>query len=78
MGGEIEISLASMIFVPRSVMGTQTGNVQDLRDVIALAESGKLKPIPIERLAADEANTALQRLKDGKATGRLVLEHTDA
>ena len=77
-GGELEVSLAGMIFTARAVLGTQTGNVQDLKDVVALARSGKLKPIPVEHMDADQANEALLRLHDGKVTGRLVLERAEA
>lgn len=77
-GGELDVSLAGMIFVPRSVIGTQTGTLQDLKDVVALAQSGKLKPIPVEHLPADDANEALLRLNAGKVTGRIVLERPDA
>ena len=45
-GGELVISLAGFIFKPRTVQGSATGNPQDLRDVVALANAGKLKPIP--------------------------------
>jgi alcohol dehydrogenase/propanol-preferring alcohol dehydrogenase len=75
-GGELELSLAGMIFLARSVIGTQTGSLQDLKDVVALAQSGKLKPIPIDRMDSDDANEALLRLKSGQVTGRLVLENS--
>ena len=39
-----------------------TGSPQDLREVMALAQSGKLAPLPVERVAKDEANEALARL----------------
>jgi alcohol dehydrogenase/propanol-preferring alcohol dehydrogenase len=74
-GGEMEISLAGMIFVPRSIMGTQTGTVQDLKDVVALAQSGKLKAIPVDRMPIDLANEGLIKLKNGNVIGRLILEH---
>lgn len=77
-GGELNISLAGMIFLPRSIMGTAMGSIQDLKEVVALARSGKLKPIPIERMHIDQANEALMRLHDGKVTGRIVLEHGPA
>jgi alcohol dehydrogenase/propanol-preferring alcohol dehydrogenase len=77
-GGTLEISLATMIFRPRSVVGSKTGTIQDLRDVIALAQSGRLKPIPIECVAFDEANDAMVRLESGRVTGRVVLEHPAA
>jgi propanol-preferring alcohol dehydrogenase len=77
-GGELEISLVGMISVPRYVMGTQTGTLQDLKDLVALASSGKLKPIPIEHMASDKANEALMRLYDRRVIGRLVLNYTTA
>ncbi|WP_203075711.1 alcohol dehydrogenase [Falsiroseomonas ponticola] len=74
MGGEMPLSLASMIFRPRSILGSATGSPQDLREVIALAQSGRLAPIPITRMPRSRANEALQLLHDGKVTGRIVLE----
>jgi propanol-preferring alcohol dehydrogenase len=72
-GGEITLSLSGMVFRGLSVEGSLTGSPQDLRDVVALAQSGKLAPLPVERLPKDEANAALARLHDGTVTGRLVL-----
>ena len=76
-GGELELSLAGMIFTARDVAGTQTGSLQDLRDVVELARSGKLRPIPVECMPMDRANDALQKLDAGQATGRIVLEAAD-
>jgi alcohol dehydrogenase/propanol-preferring alcohol dehydrogenase len=72
-GGDFPLSLASLIFRPRTIQGSATGSPQDLRDVVALAQSGKLAPIPIERLPKDQVNEALDMLKSGNVTGRLVL-----
>jgi len=72
-GGELVLSLAGMIFRPRSVMGSMTGNPQDLRDVVALAKSGKLKSLPITRMPKDQANAAITALNEGRARGRIVL-----
>lgn len=72
-GGELMVSLAGMIFRPRSVIGSMTGNPQDLRDVAALARSGKLKALPITRMPKDQANEAVYMLNEGRARGRIVL-----
>ena len=72
-GGELVISLAAMIFRPRTILGTATGSPQDLRDVVALAQSGKLKPIPLTLLPKAQANEALHMLEDGQVRGRIVL-----
>lgn len=72
-GGELMVSLAGMIFRPRAVMGSMTGNPQDLRDVAELARSGRLKPLPITRMEKDRANEAVYMLNEGRAKGRIVL-----
>jgi propanol-preferring alcohol dehydrogenase len=72
-GGELVLSLASMIFRPRAVQGSATGNPQDLREVVELARSGKLKPIPVQTMPKDQANEALHLLHEGHVQGRLVL-----
>ena len=72
-GGQLTLSLAGMVFKPRTVQGSVTGNPQDLRDVVALARSGKLAPIPLTLMAPNEVNAALTRLHDGKVSGRIVL-----
>jgi alcohol dehydrogenase/propanol-preferring alcohol dehydrogenase len=63
-----------MIFRPRSIIGTITGSRQDLRDVVALAQAGKLAPVPVTRMPKDAANAALELLKSGNVVGRIVLE----
>jgi propanol-preferring alcohol dehydrogenase len=73
-GGDFNLSLASMIFRPRSIIGTITGSRADLRAVVALAQSGKLPPVPVTRMPKDSANEALELLKTGNVVGRLVLE----
>jgi alcohol dehydrogenase/propanol-preferring alcohol dehydrogenase len=72
-GGELTVSLSGMVFRGLTVQGSLTGSPQDLRDVVALAESGRLKPLPVERLPKHAANTAMARLEAGTVTGRLVL-----
>lgn len=74
MGGELRLSLAGMIFRPRAILGSATGTLADLHEVVALARSGRLAPIPLERLPREAANEALARLREGRAAGRIVLE----
>lgn len=74
MGGELRLSLAGMIFRPRAILGSATGSLADLHDVVALARSGRLAPIPLERMPRESANEALARLREGRSRGRIVLE----
>ena len=77
-GGEMPLSLASLIFRPRVIIGTVTGRRQELRDVIALAQAGKFVPFPVTLMPKDSANEALSRLAEGKVIGRIVLEDQTA
>ena len=77
-GGELPLSLASLIFRPRVIMGTITGRRQELREVIALAQSGKFVPFPVTLMPKDSANEALALLAAGQVVGRIVLEDCQA
>lgn len=72
-GGEITLSLATMVFRIYSVVGTNTGSLKDLRAVVKLAQDGKLKPTPVTLCPKDHANEAMLELKAGHVTGRTVL-----
>ena len=73
-GGDLNLSLAGMIFRGLTVQGSIVGTLQDLRDVVALAQAGKLKPVPTTNLPKAAANQALDTLRAGKAIGRIILE----
>jgi propanol-preferring alcohol dehydrogenase len=77
-GGELDLSLVRMVAGARSIMGSNAGNLQDLKDLVALAQKGQVKPIPITRMPLDQANDALGKLHAGSVTGRIVLESADA
>lgn len=73
-GGELTLSLATMIFMGWRIEGNLTGTPDDLRAVLDLANSGKLAPTPIEHRPISGANAAMTDLKEGKVTGRAVLD----
>lgn len=73
-GGEIPLSLASLIFRPRTIIGTITGSRQELREVIALAQSGKFDAPRVTGMPKDSVNAALDLLERGQVIGRIVLE----
>ncbi|MCL8382917.1 MULTISPECIES: alcohol dehydrogenase [Xanthobacter] len=72
-GGELTLSLAGMIFRGISVHGTLMGSPQDLRDVIAMANDGRLAPTPITEIPKFNVMQAIRDLEHGSVTGRLVL-----
>jgi alcohol dehydrogenase/propanol-preferring alcohol dehydrogenase len=55
-----------------SIMGSYVGSPQELREVVALAQSGRLARTPTEVCPADQISTQLDRLKAGQVLGRMV------
>lgn len=73
MGGSIELSLVGNIFKGLTIYSNITGNLQDLREVVKLAKEKKLSPVAIQTLEWNSVNEAMDLLKKGKVTGRMVL-----
>jgi alcohol dehydrogenase, propanol-preferring len=74
-GGEINLSLVMLLFRAHTIAGNITGTPQHLRDVTQLARDGKLAPVPVTSVPWDQANEALEKLRQGKVTGRQILIH---
>jgi propanol-preferring alcohol dehydrogenase len=49
------------------------GNIRELREVLELAESGRLTPIPLEFAPLEQINEVYDRVKQGKVAGRAVI-----
>ena len=77
-GGEITLPLPPIAQRAIGIVGSYVGNLQELREVVALAQSGKLKPTPVETRPLREANRTLDELKAGKILGRVVLDVNEA
>jgi len=52
---------------------TLWGTIKELREVLALAESGRLSPIPLEFEPLDHINEVYARVKQGRVAGRVVI-----
>jgi propanol-preferring alcohol dehydrogenase len=52
---------------------TLWGTIKELREVVALAESGRLTPIPVETAALQDINRVYERVKRGEVQGRAVI-----
>lgn len=74
MGGELTMPIAMFALRPLSILGAFVGSLQQAREVLDLAGSGKIAPIPCEVKPLAQANEAIEQLKAGKVTGRLVLK----
>ena len=73
-GGELVHPLPPIAQRAIGIIGSYVGNLQELKEVVALAKKRKLKPLPVETRPAAEANAALEDLKAGRVVGRVVLD----
>src|SRR5436853_5518 len=75
-GGAHPISTVLFPFKMMTIEGSYVGTLEDLRELLALVQAGKVPPIPIETRPASEASAALSDLKNGgRVRGRVVLHH---
>ena len=73
-GGELTHPLPPIAQRAIGIVGSYVGSLQELKEVVALAKKGKIKPMPVETRPADQANSALEDLKAGRVVGRVVLD----
>ena len=72
-GGELKLNLVSMPTRAYKLIGSYTGSVNDLTNLISLAKRGIIKPVISNRFKLNQATEALTMLKDGKILGRGVI-----
>jgi alcohol dehydrogenase/propanol-preferring alcohol dehydrogenase len=73
-GGELMLALPIMAMRALTIQGSYVGNPKELRELVKLAQAGDLEALPVATIPQNQANEALNRLRDGKVTGRLVLK----
>jgi len=73
-GGEFTHPLPPIAQRAIGIIGSYVGNLQELKEVVALAKKRKLKAMPVATRPAAEAARALEDLKAGKVLGRVVLD----
>jgi D-arabinose 1-dehydrogenase-like Zn-dependent alcohol dehydrogenase len=73
-GGELVHPLPPIAQRAIGIVGSYVGSLQELKEVVALAKKGKIRPAPVETRPAEQANAALEDLKAGRVVGRVVLD----
>jgi alcohol dehydrogenase, propanol-preferring len=73
-GGELKLNLITMPTRAYRLIGSYTGSIADLIELVSLAERGVIKPIISNRFKLDQATEALTMLKEGKILGRGVIK----
>ena len=73
-GGELVHPLPPIAQRAIGIVGSYVGHLQELKELVALAKKGKLKPLPVSTRPGSEANAALEDLQAGRVIGRVVLD----
>jgi alcohol dehydrogenase, propanol-preferring len=72
-GGELKLNLVTMPTRAYNLIGSYTGSVTDLIELVSLAKRGVIRPIISNRFKLNQATEALKMLKEGKILGRGVI-----
>jgi alcohol dehydrogenase, propanol-preferring len=72
-GGELKLGLVTMPTRAYRLIGSYTGTIHDLIELVSLAKRGVIKPVVSNRFKLDQATEALTMLTKGKIIGRGVI-----
>ncbi|MGH9982326.1 MAG: alcohol dehydrogenase [Nitrososphaeraceae archaeon] len=72
-GGELKLSLISMPTKANKLIGSYTGTLTDMVELVSLAKREIIKPIVSDRFKLNQATEALSKLKQGKIIGRGII-----
>jgi D-arabinose 1-dehydrogenase-like Zn-dependent alcohol dehydrogenase len=72
-GGSAPWSLPLVPMKAAAIIGSYTGSLGELSELLALLKTGAIPPIPIATRPLDKATEALEDLKAGRVIGRVVL-----
>src|SRR5262245_14149987 len=72
-GGELKQPLVYFPLRAIGIRGSYVGSLPELRELVRLAQSGRLEPIKVIRRKLHEAHASLMDLKAGKVIGRIIL-----
>ena len=73
-GGDFTMPIVWLPQRAMTVRGSHVGNSPQLRQIIDLVRSGKLKQMPIDRRSLSTINEAMTDLAAGNVTGRIVFQ----
>jgi alcohol dehydrogenase, propanol-preferring len=72
-GGELKLNLVSMPTRAYKIIGSYTGSITEMVELVSLAKRGVIRPVVSQRFSLNQATDALRMLKDGKIIGRGVI-----
>jgi alcohol dehydrogenase/propanol-preferring alcohol dehydrogenase len=74
MGGSATVVPAMLSMKALTVIGSYTGSLQEMTELMALAGTGVLPDLPLTTQPLDNVTQALDDLRSGKIRGRTILK----
>jgi NADPH:quinone reductase-like Zn-dependent oxidoreductase len=72
-GNEIKFNATDIFLKSASIVGTQVGDPQDFKEMLAFAGEHRIKPVIERTFPLAEAREALLNLRDGHSFGKIVV-----
>ncbi|MDE1818930.1 MAG: alcohol dehydrogenase catalytic domain-containing protein [Thaumarchaeota archaeon] len=72
-GGALQLNLVTMPTRAYKIIGSYTGSLTDMIELVSLAKRGIIKPVVSNIFKLDQATEALTMLKEGKIVGRGII-----
>jgi propanol-preferring alcohol dehydrogenase len=72
-GGELKLNLVTMPTRAYKLIGSYTGTLSDMVELVSLATRGIINPVVSDTFKLSQATEALSKLKNGKIIGRAVI-----
>ena len=73
VGGQMSVPLPMLPILGAEILGNFTGTLDQLHEMVGLAQSGRVVPVVSSSFPLSEANEVLARLEHGEIKGRAVL-----
>jgi D-arabinose 1-dehydrogenase-like Zn-dependent alcohol dehydrogenase len=73
IGGAFNIPVVNWVHKRMSIEGFMTGTLNEARELLDLARTGRIAPVPMHEVPMREAADAMERLRNGGVTGRIIL-----
>lgn len=74
-GGEYALQLDTLPMRNMSLVGSYTGTLAEMQELVSLAQQGAVTFVPTQRRPIGEINTILSDLESGRIVGRVVVFH---
>jgi D-arabinose 1-dehydrogenase-like Zn-dependent alcohol dehydrogenase len=74
IGGKITLPVPIFPLRELTLSGSYVGSLAEARELMTLVRSGRIRPIPVDERPLANANAALDDLRAGRVTGRIVLK----